>query len=86
MFSKELKEILTKMCSYVEIEYPGDEFFTKPEWYLKYEWTEEQVLDFKKWLEEFISKNKRYFGITNKKQTKRYVENFVFMYGWKLKK
>ena len=91
--SKGLERILRKMCEIVNCDYENFNF-DNPQWFLEYEWTEEQEEEFKKWMTNAIMNDKEIrrdllefsFGKPTKKFAERVANNFIFNYGWKLKK
>ncbi len=88
--SKYMEEILTEMFRIVGAEY-SKKFLEQDQWYTKYEWTEEQQLDFEKWLYNYLKTNKEakkhYFRrtIVSDKVLKDSVSYFMFHCGWKFK-
>jgi len=56
--------------------------------YYAYEWTEEEESDFRKWLTNYLYKNRKKFGMSymTKKRIDIYeTPLFLLMYGWKYK-
>ena len=66
--------------------------FNKPGWYLSYAWTEQEENDFKDWIVKFLKTNPQArqelmaFPSANTAFLKRVAGEFVFNYGWKIKK
>ncbi|MFA5174710.1 MAG: hypothetical protein WC438_06010 [Candidatus Pacearchaeota archaeon] len=87
--NSELKIVLQKMCETVGAVYK-DIDFKKTDWFLDYEWTEEQEKNFKNWFVNRLIKNKyarkELIGCSkNKKICEKFVDMFIFNYGWKRK-
>lgn len=63
----------------------------KPDWFLRYSWTEKQQDEFISWFADYLYKNKDVqlamyeTGSGSKKQQTERAQFFVFSYGWKLK-
>ena len=88
-FSKHLRVILKKMCKSVNADFDAIDF-KKEGWFLQHEWTQKQEDAFKKWMLEYLKKNRdarRELGIifNNKIMMERGVNMFVMNYGWKTK-
>lgn len=67
--------------------------FAKENWFLEYSWTEDQQEDFKNWIIEFFTRDKkRLKGFAafpslagrNKKELEKTANWFIFDYGWKV--
>lgn len=85
-----LKAILTKMCDMVNVKF--DEIdFKGSDWYLKHEWSKEQQDEFSEWLQKYLNDGKiawrelTNMNSSNKKNRKRFANEFIFQYGWKQK-
>jgi hypothetical protein len=84
--NKYLKEILDKMCLVVNAKNVD---FKKYNWFMDYEWTEDKQEEFRKWLVEYLMKNKEArqdlmkFPTKNKKTIERCSQEFMFNYGFK---
>ena len=83
--------VLKKMCSYVNVVYE-DIDFKENDWYLKYQWTHEEELDFIEWLaNEVRTNNEIRKGLTrlpyrpSKTRCKEFADHFNLMFGWKTK-
>jgi len=88
---KELKKVLTKMCSYVGADVDKIDF-KKEDWFMDYRWTIEQERDFKRWLTKRLLRNKktRYTLLRiptwkDPMRIKNAVEMFAINYGWSYK-
>jgi hypothetical protein len=83
-----LDEILRKMFSYSGIDY-SREYVKQENWFMNYEWTREQYYDFKYWFTRKMHddwKNmKKLMNRAKKKKIDRFVDEFIFTYGWKNK-
>jgi hypothetical protein len=61
-------------------------------WFMKYSWTTLQQEDFSDWLKEYLYNNTRArqeflrTNVRTKQYISRAVSEFVFLYGWKVKK
>ncbi len=80
------KEILTELCKRVGVDIKTVDF-SKQDWFLQHEWTEEDDDNFRKWLGEFLKKHK-YVGKGKKRGMDwGYYEagKLVGNYGWKTK-
>ena len=89
--SESMIYVLEKMCSYVNVKYE-DINFNEDYWYVKYQWTKEQELDFIKWLaNEVRTNNEVRKGITrlpyrpSKVRCNEFSNHFNLMFGWKTK-
>lgn len=88
---KYLKHIMKEMCRRVGADYDSIDF-SEPNWYNKYEWTEQESDDFVDWLSKFFIKNKEArldildTESTNKKLIDEFCKMFAFNYGWRFKK
>ena len=93
-FGKHLTIILTEMCRRVDVRFEDVNFSKQgdKEWFQKYEWSEEEQDDFKKWLVDYLYKSTEArrelteIFSKNKRQLTRAAEMFCFSYGWKFKK
>jgi len=87
---KETIKVLKKMCEYAKVDFNKVDF-SKDSWYSKYEWTEKQNDKFKKWLENYLYKNKEArnelmaFPMKNKEAIRRVVNWWMLDYSWKIK-
>ena len=83
---KHLDVILGKMFSIVKADYRL--FENKPLWFHKYSWTEEEQNKFEKWLIEYMKTHsearKELMTIKSIKMVPKFVNEFIFNYGWKL--
>jgi len=83
-----LKNILTKMCEYVNVDFNTIDF-KEHEWFLKHAWTTNHENDFKEWMVDYLSNNKEAqkeimnIETTDKKRINATVGFFLFTYGWK---
>ena len=88
--NKYLKEILIEMCKRVNAKYE-DIDFKKEQWFLEYEWTNEEEASFINWLVDYMKQNKEVrdtlmmFPRNNKRDLERFANSFIFNYGWKYK-
>jgi len=88
--NKYLKEILIEMCKRVNAKYE-DIDFKKEQWFLEYEWTNEEEASFINWLVDYMKQNKEardtlmMFPRNNKRDLERFANSFIFNYGWKYK-
>ena len=88
--------IYTKMFEMVNLDWKNpevrDEYVKDKEWYLKNEWTQEQMDEYIKWLADYLysSAGARRalmgYPIKNKKRCKAVASLFTSWYGWKTKK
>jgi len=89
--NKYLKKILEKMCNIIKVDY-DDIDFKSPDWYLKHEWTDKQEDIFKEWLFKYLKDNKEArnnlmrFPSKTKMNLNKFIDNFLFNYGWSYKK
>ena len=89
--NKYLEEILEKMCKIVKVDYKDIDFESK-DWYLKHEWTPKQEDEYKKWLFKYLKNNREArnelmeYPSKTKRDLNKFIDNFVFNYGWKYKK
>jgi len=80
--------ILKKMCEFVGCDFESIDF-KSDQWYLLHEWTEEQQDLFITWLSEYMRNSSKArkelmsLPSSSKKDTRRFAEYFVGMYGWK---
>ena len=85
---KYLDIILKKMFSMVKADY--SKFKNEPNWFMKRSWTEEQQNKFRQWLIDYMTKNsearQELMSIRSKKFVNKFVDEFIFNYGWKIKK
>ena len=88
--NKYITTILKEQFRRVNADFPTDEkYFKKENWFWDKEWTTEEEQDFKKWLFDYMIKNKRarqelmMFTSKSKKNVKRFVDEFIMDYGWK---
>jgi len=88
---KELKKVLTKMCSYVGADVDKIDF-KKEDWFMDYRWTIEQERDFKRWLKKRLLRHKkaryallRYPKWKDPTTIRNAVEMFAINYGWQYK-
>ncbi len=85
-----LKRIMKEMCKRVGADF-NKMNFKKQDWFLEYSWTKENEEKFKKWLMNFLYKNRKAreeileFPSKNKNKLKNAINMFLFSYGWKLK-
>ena len=83
---KNIDVILEKMFSMVKADY--SKFKNKPNWFYEYSWTEDEQNKFEKWLTEYMTKNSEarteLMSIRNVKRIPKFVNEFIFNYGWKL--
>ena len=78
------------MCDMVNVKF--DEIdFKSSDWYLKHEWSKEQQDEFSEWLQKYLKDGKiawrelTNMSSSNKKNRKRFANEFIFQYGWKQK-
>jgi hypothetical protein len=89
--NKYLKEILIEMFRRVGAEDEFTEEYVKEKnWFYRHEWTEEEQDDYKKWLINYLFKNKvackNICGTTTSKlMLKRGANMHMLNYGWKFK-
>lgn len=83
-------QILHEMLSRVGAKF--DTFnFSKDQWYLTHEWTEQEQESFKQWLMQFLKSNKLYrqemmqYPRADLKSLEKIASEFIFQYGWKVK-
>ena len=73
------------MCWFVKAK---DVDFKKTGWFLDYSWTESQENEFKKWMTEYLKRNKeaRYeimaYPRKNDREIKNIVNEWCAVYGW----
>jgi len=79
--SEFIEDALKEMFTYVGKEYSED-FCKQDAWYTKYQWTEQQELDFMAW---FVNEYRKRFR-SNKRTAKEEFGFFNLMWGWKRKK
>ena len=90
-FRETLKTILTEMCQRVGADYATIDFQDE-KWYHRYEWTQDEDIDFQKWLVDYLYNNTKARNevmsvpIKRKSHLKKFANWFTFMYGWKYKK
>ena len=72
---------LKEMFKRVGLEYPNIELTDKPDWYWKYEWTEDEENDFKLWMVKYLQKYSDMVDYYIDKE----VGWFLLSYGWKTK-
>jgi len=88
--TKYLKQVMQKMCSYVDADYNKINF-KEPQWFMKYEWNEGQTNEFKEWMIDLLTNNKEARieimnnPIKDKKRIEATVDFFIFNFGWKNK-
>jgi hypothetical protein len=86
-----LKHILKKMCNIVNADYKKINF-QKDNWYHEYYWSEKEEIDFIEWLTNYLYTTKEarkeilYISGRSKIICNKAARQFVFNYGWKLKK
>jgi FKBP-type peptidyl-prolyl cis-trans isomerase (trigger factor) len=82
-----LRIILQKMFENTSIEY-SDEYVQSDNWYLNYQWTEEQEQEFINWLANYLSENADareellYSKVKSKKMCGLAAKQFVTFFGW----
>ena len=85
---KYLYAVLKKMCDFVYVAIEKVDFNDR-EWYTQYEWTKATEDRFKEWLVNHLYSNTEVRNnvmarsLKNKQHIKRFVDFFVFNYGWK---
>jgi hypothetical protein len=85
-----LKRILKEMCKRVGTSIDKVNF-TKPGWFTKHSWTEQEQEDFMKWLIDYLSESRLArveilnIPISDSRTIERAASLFIFEYGWKLK-
>lgn len=84
-------EVLRKMCSYVNAPFEEIDFSNNQQpYYLQYKWTMEQEHEFKQWLLDLWTTDKKkqlaFFESpgTRRDIVKRKVDMFVFNFGWSI--
>lgn len=88
--NKYLKEILEEMFKSVGVKFSED-LVNYPGWYMKHTWTESQEEEFKKWLIDYLNKNKEareslmQYPSKNKKGLIKFANEFIFFCGWSVK-
>jgi len=83
-FNPIVSEIFKKLCSYVNANY--DEIDFSSDWYEEHEWTNDNEIDFEKWLTVYFNNNKearKAFNVSAN-NISDVVERFVFDFGWKI--
>jgi len=86
---KHTEKIIRKMCNVVGADINKIDF-TKPDWYTKYKWSEEEQEKFTTWLSEYLYDNSEArkelmaMPIKDKKTTNGAARIFMLNYGWKL--
>jgi len=86
---KELVDILKKMCKMVDADF-DDIDFSKEDWFMDYEWAQEQEEEFINWLTEQLKNTKVAMVLYdkkfyNKKERHKAALMFNLNYGWKIK-
>jgi hypothetical protein len=87
---KNLKTILTEMCSRVGVTFE-DVDFQENAWYTKHKWTAEEEASFEDWLSNFLFTNKEArkellkHTVNSRKQCDTASKEFVVNYGWSYK-
>lgn len=89
--NKKLEKVLKKMFKLVEADYPEDEsYFKEPGWFWDYSVTEKQQDDFRKWMIDYLEKDREarieMFDMRrkNSRLIKKGVDEFIFQFFWKL--
>jgi len=88
--SKYLKIVLKKMCEFVGADF-NEINFSDDFWYEKFFWTYNEENHFKEWLYKYLKNNnlarKELMKIPSKNSDliKKFIDDFVFEYGWKYK-
>ena len=72
---------VTEMFKRVGLEYPNKELTDQDNWFEKYTWTEEEEIDFKKWVIKLLMKKHKY----RKKHAEFEAGCFLLDVGWKIK-
>ena len=86
-FSESLQAVLREMCTRVGADYDSTDF-SNPEWYTKYEWTEQEENQFEDWIVNYLYKNTKArreimnSQIKKKSYLKKVAREFTFQYGW----
>lgn len=84
---KHTKIILKEMCKRVKAKYNKMKF-DKPDWFMKYSWTESQQDDFALWMHDYLMNNPEArreimaFPRKDKKQVTGTVRMFLLNYGF----
>lgn len=88
---KQANKALVKMCRMVGVDI-ADVDFKEENWFQKHAWTEKQQRDFIKWMTERLVKDRHFrkglmaFPCTSFLSCRQTAEQFVFAYGWAIKK
>jgi hypothetical protein len=88
--SKHLRVILEKMFENTGIEY-SDDYVQSDNWYLDYQWTEEQEEEFVNWLADYLIENEEarkellYSTVKSKKMCSLAARQFVTFFGWAMR-
>lgn len=93
ILSEPVKTILREQCRIIGADFDKIDFTSgEYDWFMHYEWTAEQELDFQKWLINYLKKcpMSDYRQIAshsrNVKNINKIVDEWCFNYGWKYKK
>lgn len=87
---KYVKIVMKEMCKRAGANYNKIDF-KAPGWYQVFTWTQEEEDGFVNWLIKYASENKEFRQITmafpskKLKDLKKFAEQFVSNYGWKIK-
>lgn len=84
-----LRQLLEKQCQMVGVSV--DEFdFEQPDWYLLHTWTDSQQEEYRLWLIDYFTKNKKLYrkiatGPANKTNITSASNWWILQFGWKVK-
>jgi hypothetical protein len=85
-----LETILFKMCDIVGAD-PAKINVKKDDWFMEYEWKVSDQETFKGWIIDFFKNNKQAWkelsniSVRGNKFYKKWADDFIFQYGWKIK-
>ncbi len=88
--NKTLETLLTEMCKRVNVD-PDDIDFNEHRWFMKHTWTEEEQDEFKRWMNEYLTKNKKAVDEIaafpnlvkhNKRELIKLINWFILDFGW----
>ena len=84
-----LDKILKEMCKRVKAKF-DDINFKQKDWFMKYQWTENEQEEFKQWFINYLKENKEArreimaHPSANEKSIEKVANWFILDYGWKI--
>jgi len=80
-FDKEFRKIFVEMFKRVDLKF-NEKYVSKPDWYAKHTWSEEESDKFRVWLVKYLEKNAKKMGFSKQRADKE-ASWFMLAYSWK---